>query len=460
MKPVAVTRPLSFLTDAALRVLARAVAKEAPAAARVAFSREVAATFFIMLAMATIEGGVIAVFAKQTFAETQPKALVNVLIGLLAAMGELANILSFFWTSVSHGRPKVAVMTVMYGVIVACIALIALLPATGMTGLIGLLVLVLAARVCWSGIITLRPTLWRANYPRDVRMRAVGVLSGIQVACVAGIGLALGATLDKNPEAYRVFLPGAAACALVGVWIFAGTRVRHEAKQLSEERAENADRVMKPWHGPLAVWEILHRDRWYAQFMLWMFVLGFGNLMVMPTMVISLKDDHGLGYLQSVLITSSVPCIVTLIAIPLWRRYLDRAHVVRFRAVHSWVFVLASIFYTIGAWTHALPWYFAAAATMGIGFGGGSLAWNLGHVDFARPSETSKYMATHVTLNGIRGLIAPLAVASSYDLLKARGIDAHLWIQVFGLVISIIGAAGFVHLRVSMGKMLDKRVER
>lgn len=460
MKIAGALAPFQSMAEPAVRAASWFVPDEVRAGSRVALSREIVATLFIMLAMATIEGGVIAVFAKHAFADSVSRGTLNVLVGLLAAMGELANILSFFWSSASHARPKVNMMTWMYAGVVACIGLIALLPTTGMFGLVALLLLVLAARVCWSGVITLRPTVWRANYPRETRMRAVGIISGIQVVCVAIVGMVMSRVLDWNAEAYRVFLPVAAGLGLIGVLIFSRTRVRHEAKLLREELQEGGDKVMKPWRGPIAVWEVLRKDKWYAQFMLWMFVLGFGNLTVMPTMVIALKEDHGLGYFHSVLITSSIPCIATLIGIPVWRRFLDRAHVVRFRAVHSWTFVIASVFYTIGAATHQLPWYFIAAALMGFGFGGGSLAWNLGHVDFARPSETSKYMATHVTLNGLRGLLAPLSVTAAYEALKDRGADAHLWVQVFALVVSMVGAAGFVHLRMSMGKALEKKVER
>jgi hypothetical protein len=65
-------------------------------------------------------------------------------------------------------------------------------------------------------------------------------------------------------------------------------------------------------------------------------------------------------------------------------------------------------------------------------------------------------MATHVTLNGVRGLLAPIAVTTLYELLKKKGVDAHLWVQAGSLFISIIGAAGFVHLRWKMGKLTDK----
>ncbi len=423
---------------------------------RRAFSIDFFATFLIMLAIATIEGGVIAVFAKQSFEGSVPTATLNLFVGLLGAMGELANILSFFWTGLSQGKPKIKLFTLMLAAMIACIGAIALVPTTGMGPLWLLLGLVLAARVCWSGMVTLRPTIWRANYPPEVRTRVVGVLSSVQVVCVAVVGSSLAFTLDKHPDAYRIFLPVAAAIGLLGVSIASKQRVRREYRLLrDEQRDPDQQRIMKPWQGPLVVLKVLRQDKWYAQFMLWMFVLGFGNLTITPTLVISLKEEFGFGHFQSVLITSTIPSVMTLLAIPFWRRLLDKGHVVRFRSIHSWAFVVAGAAYTMGAITDHVGWYFAGAAIMGIGFGGGSLAWNIGHVDFARPSETSKYMATHVTLNGVRGLLAPIAVTTLYELLKNKGIDAHLYVQAGSLIISTIGAAGFMHLRWKMGKLTD-----
>ena len=47
------------------------------------------------------------------------------------------------------------------------------------------------------------------------------------------------------------------------------------------------------------------------------------------------------------------------------------------------------------------------AIGQGLHQGGGSLAWTLGHLDFSRRHDAELYMGVHVTLTGLRGLIAP-----------------------------------------------------
>ncbi len=456
------TRAQGVLARVALLGFPPALLSHYPPAIRPLIALEGTGALLLTVARATIEGSILAVFAKHAFTGHVGSWQLNLLVGLIGAAAELANILSFFWSGLSQGKSKKPLIAGMLCMMMLCALLIAAIPSgrdAGPLGLWLLLGIALVGRVCWSGYITLRPTIWRANYPASSRVRIVGLVSGIEVLVIAIVGAGMSFLMDKNADAFRVILPLAAMVGLLGVLCITRLPIRKEASLIAGERSHK-DAAMKPWQGPLVVLRVLKADRWYAQFMLWMFVLGFANLMVTPTLVISLKEELAFTQFQSVMVVSSVPLLVTVLSIPLWRAFLDRSHVVHFRAIHGWVFVLASVFYTIGAITDDAPWYFVGAACMGVGFGGGSMAWNLGHVDFARPSETSRYMATHVTLNGIRGLIAPIFVTTSYEALKAAGKDAHLWVQVAGLMLSVVGALGFVHLRWRMGTLAAQKGPR
>ena len=44
----------------------------------------------------------------------------------------------------------------------------------------------------------------------------------------------------------------------------------------------------------------------------------------------------------------------------------------------------------------------------GLGRGGGAIAWNIGHLHFAREHQAELYMGIHVALTGVRGLLIPL----------------------------------------------------
>jgi MFS family permease len=422
----------------------------APAAAvRRSFALEVRATACFAVTLALIEGGVLAVFAKQTYTGIVAERPLNFAVALLSAMDALANVLSFAWSSLAQGRAKIPWINALQAGVLVCVAGLALAPRTP-AGLAMVLGLALLARTCWSGIITIRPTIWRANYPREARATLVGRLSRLQVLIGAGVGALLGALLDRGPAWHRGAVAGAVVCGVLALLATRGVRVRRQRRLLREELA--AGPIMPPWMGPLVVWRVLRKDPDYARFMTALFVLGFGNIMVAPIVAICLRERFHLAYFASILVTTTIPAAASAAAIPLWARLLDRAHVVRFRSIHSWAFVASVALFLLGTLAHRLELMYLAAGVLGVATGGGSLAWNLGHVDFSPPHQTSQYMATHVTLNGVRGLAAPLLSVWLYEALKAMGWRADAWLMGLCLGVTALGAALFVALRRSMRK--------
>ena len=67
-----------------------------------------------------------------------------------------------------------------------------------------------------------------------------------------------------------------------------------------------------------------------------------------------------------------------------------------------------------------MPWLLLPGSLLlGVSNAAGSLGWTLGHNDFAPRGEETRYMALHVTLTGMRGLVAPPLTIGLYYLLEA-----------------------------------------
>ena len=156
-------------------------------------------------------------------------------------------------------------------------------------------------------------------------------------------------------------------------------------------------------------------------------------------------DELHMTYTGGVLATTIVPLMIMPLAIPLWARLMERTHIITFRSIHGWAFVSASVAITLASYFHSEPFIYAGAVLLGIGFAGGTLAWNLGHQDFAPAERDSEYMAVHVTLNGIRGVLAPIASWWLYQLLAPKGYGA--LVLVLCSVINTIGVLGFMSMR-------------
>jgi MFS family permease len=307
------------------------------------------------------------------------------------------------------------------------------------------------ARATWTGVITVRAAIWRQNYPKNGRASIAGKMATVQSIMLALAGWVVGATMDLNPASFHVVFPVLAAVGVYGNSIFRHVRLRGGRRLAARERAEagTANVSANPMRTAAIAgealrtnWQVLVTDGPYRTFMAWMFVFGLGNLMIGAPQAIFLEDRLGASYLQAILATTIIPLLTMPIIIPVWARLLDRVHIVKFRAIHGWSFVTAAGVMWLAAWTESLWLFYVSGAMLGVGFAGGSIAWNIGHQDFASPERDALYMSVHVTLNGIRGVIAPFAAVALYKWLNASGVS-HLTFAVC-FAVNIVGAAGFV----------------
>ncbi len=427
-----------------------------PASSRRNYRRELIYTTLFSTALAVIEGGVVGVVVNNAFHGVVPDLELSFLVALLMATPEFANITSFLWTAAAHGRDKVRFLNILQATALVLVACVAVVPRT-QAGLYALCTLLLGARVCIAGVVTLRGVLWRANYTRHHRARATGRFSTVTVLVVSVTGYLFGRAMEWNVESFRAIIPAACVLGAVGVFSYGRIRIRGHRALLKAER-ETAH-AARPSLNPVAVARLLRQDRWYAAFQACMFTLGAGNLMLSAPLVLTLKEEFNTGYAAGILVMNSIPYLVMPWFVPLWARLLARTHVVRFRALHSWVFVAAQAVICAAVLTHTFWLLYVGAVLQGIGYAGGTLAWNLGHLDFAPAHKATQYMGAHVTLNGVRGIIAPFLAVSIYETLEATRRGAGVWVFAFSVVLCVAGALGFIHLSRAMGEAA-RRVPR
>jgi hypothetical protein len=88
-------------------------------------------------------------------------------------------------------------------------------------------------------------------------------------------------------------------------------------------------------------------------------------------------------------------------------------------------------------WGVPLAWaVYAAHIVFGAGMSGIAVAWNLAPITFAGAADSSKYTGAHVTLTGVRGLIAPLIGAG---ILKYCGFQ---WVFLASALVFLTASAG------------------
>ncbi|MBI1302245.1 MAG: hypothetical protein GC172_00375 [Phycisphaera sp.] len=416
---------------------------ELPPMLRRTYGRELVSWAFLPLMLGAIEGGTIAIVVKKAFTG-QPGVdpfWLDLATAWVGAAPNIANLTSFIWAAAARGRPKVAFISWLQIATCLLVAAIALFPRDGL-GLLGVCIALGLARTAWTGVITIRAAVWRNNYPTASRATIAGKLATVQSLFLAAAGAGVGWAMDRNPDNYHALFPALAVAGLFGNSIYRKVRLRR-ARAL--QRAELDGRKRDTGFNPLAMVALLRDDPLYARFMLWMSIFGFGNLMLMAPMTYVIADELRMSYSAGILASTTLPLLVMPIAIPLWARLMDRTHIVHFRSIHGWSFVAASAAVTLSA-LFASEWLmYLGAALMGVGFAGGTLAWNLGHQDFAPAARDSEYMAVHVTLNGLRGILAPIASWYLYQWLAPKGLSSVVLLVC--TVVNMAGVLGFMSMR-------------
>ncbi|MGI9012704.1 MAG: MFS transporter [Phycisphaerales bacterium] len=441
--------------------MSRAVASFRPSAmpllSRAHYRRELWAWTMLPVALAAVEGGVTGVIARNCFEGAVSDGLLNFAVAVLAGAPAISNIVSFLWSAVAHGRDKIRTTNVLQVATLVMIALIALAPFNAL-GLVMLVMGAVGARVCWSGVTILRSTVWRANYPRSIRATLAGKLATVQSLVLAGTASIIGFAMDADENAIRIVYPAAALVGGGGALIYRRLRMRGHRALLNAERDNRSEGGAS--FNPIHVHRVLRRDPAFRQYMLWMFIFGFGNLATSAPLIIILREHFQLRQMSSVLITATIPLLLMPVSIPIWSRLLDRTHIIHFRATHSWTFVLSTLCITLGAVLGQVWLLVIGAMIKGIAFGGGVLGWNLGHHDFAPPEQASQYMGVHVTLTGIRGVLAPLMAVGIYEWLEAWRPGTGGWTFAVCLMFSFIGALGFLRMaRTTTIERSDRVVE-
>ena len=443
---------------------------------RANYARELASWTFMPIMLTGINAGAMGVILKKTFTDlpgTTDSGLA-LAVGTVGAATAIGNLTSTIWAAVSTGRNKVNLIVLLMVACSLCVGAMAIVPASN-TGAWVMASLVLIGWIFWSGVITTRASVWRANYPGSDRTSIAGRLASVQ-AVISALSVFVVAKLldgfsdedtwgtrllDKaeiefiqaetiEQQGFRVIFPILAIFGLLGASIYARVRLRGQSRLARVERSTKGD--SRSILEPLRAFGVLHRDRNYRKYILCQFIFGAGNLLMMPVLALILISRFDASYLESLLVTAIIPPILMPLAIPMWAKLLGGMHVISYRAIHSWVFVVAGLCFLTGSVLTQYWIIVAGSAVLGIGWAGGVLAWNLGHQHFAKPEQDTEYMSVHVVLTGVRGAFAPYLGVGLYEMLKPSGQES--WVFGVAALLSTVGALGFLLLLRSQKELI------
>ncbi len=360
------------------------------------------------------------------------------LIAVASAMPAAANLLSISWGLLCVGRPIVRLATVFVAATALFAGIVAAIPSTPWGG-VWFVAQVSGAQAMLAGVVTIRSAIWRSNYRHEERGRITARLQGIRFVISVTTALVAGRLCDLDAHAYRYVFPVAAACGVLSMIHLSRIRIRGQRRAVRRDMETLSDgdisssiiepfplvTLISPGHILSQMVRVLRGDRRFRRYCVAQFFTGLANLLTISVVVSvvtrELVPDDGRGYWISVVIIEALPRLVMLGSLGRWGQVFDRLGVLGMRTLNM-VCWTASILFAMGgdfltpASGNTGPGLFLAALALfalrafanGLGLGGGALAWHIGHLHFAKPAEAEIYMGVHVTLTGVRGLIAPL----------------------------------------------------
>lgn len=395
-------------------------------------------------ALGLVEGATAAVLVKRGFTGHVHPEVLNLAAAFVSGSPALANLSSFLWANLAQGREKVRLLVLLLAVFGVVVGGIGLLPRAS-TGLVFTVLSVLAARVIWAGVLTVRATVWSANYPRIVLARITGRIVVSTALGMVAVAALVGTVLQTRPQSAPLLYLAAGLAGIGAAVVYRRVRVRQSFRLLREERSTIGSGEVFSF---TAMRTILREDPAFRHFMAWMALYGAGNLMIFGQLVIIYSDQLHLAPATQVAMLTIVPLSCVPLFTPMWARLFDSGHVVDFRARQCWSLVAAMAAAIIGVFLGNPLFLWVAALCFGISTAGANLGWNLGHNDFASLGKVQQYMGVNVTLTGMRGLLAPPLGAIFYTLLERLHQGAGRYSLLLPFSLALAGAIGFNRMKV------------
>ena len=360
------------------------------------------------------------------------------LIAAASSTPYAAQLLSLVWGMLCVGRRKVPLLLIFGAGTALAAGTVAAIPASP-TGGLWFVVQMAAAQCFLSGVVTVRSALWKSNYPQELRGQITAriqrwrlLISVVTVLVAARVG-------DRDPDSYRYVFPCVAVIGLIGVALATRIHIRGERSELRRHVQSPSDgdirqryvepysltALLSPGHVIGQMFRVLKEDRRYAHYCVAQALLGIANIMTVPIAVTLISRDLSLDDASAFWVTTglivAIPNLTTLLSVGRWGRLFDRLGVLRMRMANVACWVASLFFGFVGTMVIlyadrigaaylplAVLMFAGRAVGFGLGTGGGALAWNLGHLHFAEPQKAEIYMGIHVSLTGVRGLIAPI----------------------------------------------------
>lgn len=261
-----------------------------------------------------------------------------------------------------------------------------------------LLILHVIAAAGGAGWYPVKGLLLQRFYPDSIRGKAMASVTIVMLLAMAGLAFLFGYWLDRDPGAFRTYIPACAVLQAIGLMLFVRLARRSAPSAAPSPAALPLGSIIEPFR---QMRRVLARDRVFARFQLAFMTYGVGYMVCEALLPIFADVKLGMDYSQLAGSTRVVWQVATvLMALPMgW--LMDRFGAERTTAISFALFAAYPALLALAATPTDVA---VASAFFGIAMAGIQQGWMLGPVMLApTPADVPQYVAIHSTLVGIRG---------------------------------------------------------
>lgn len=235
--------------------------------------------------------------------------------------------------------------------------------------------------------------IYSTNYPKKTRGSLVSTMFVYSTFVGIIFSTCFGKLLDVDLSYYQQVLFVMAGCAII-----CSIALKYiPSKPLCNESSGN----------PIQNFSIAFKDKLFGWMVLGYFILGIGNAMIIPVRIEYMANyEYGINAsnIAITIVNVVIPGLSMTLSTKIWGIIFDRIHFIKTRLLINACFILS---YLIFFSTQNITVLAISQAINGFAVAGGMIAWTLWVTKIAPEKKVTAYMSSHVSISGIRGIIAP-----------------------------------------------------
>ena len=349
---------------------------------------------------------------------------------LLMMIWPISNFFSIWWGRIIEKSCHQSRYFILVGV-VGRLCLIFGLWITTMNEFLVLLALMFSMNAL---LIPAQNNIYQKNIDPSRRAKVYGYTISLGMLVSIGFTFLAGRVLDSHEYLFRQILMITGICGFISSVLLSFIRIQNPLVRIECESISFKQSLLDPIHRTLA---LLKSNPQFAKFERSFSIYGMGFIMMTPIIPIYLVDVLKLSYTTNFLAKGVVSQLGLLVLSPFIGKLHDRMHPFRFISfsfatlfLYPVLIIASSLFTAIPALS--IPLVFLAYLVFGIAMAAINIAWNMSSIFFAGKDDAAMFQSVHVTLTGIRGILAP---ALGFALLKFISIRA-VFIVAAGFLLS------------------------